>query len=624
MRLRLAFGSLCVLVVVLLIALIGNEDRSRGDGTQGRDAPSPTPRSPEPRTEAIDDAAAPPPEFGRETFDAVSAGGATGARRTLSGDLSVQESDGSMLRELDGTLTLLLWRGGQGRWHEVDVRGGKWSVAFVEGQEISAAKGRLAKRAIAPDLPRQPIPKTRHLSIVARWSLPSTLEAIDAETRRPIGAFELVKRNEWRGWDARAIHPGARNDVTVLAAAARSPYSFPESTEENAVYWVRAEGYAWQRIEVNHVVGGERTIALARSGSLRVEVVDLEPDAKLHVRLRSTEGRMRAEATARPQTSIEFDDVRPGRYLVRLERGVWAARHPPLDEIEVEVRPGNASQVTLRAAEAAKTGAVIQVGGTLRFLGDWRPSAPKVRVSGSPREIGSEATITRQANGIWRWDASIARTPTARAYVSWHGTNACHLEFPLEGIENGTQDAVLEVPAPADVVLRLRDGEDDPIELSQLEWRVTSKESVVASGAMTTQRSAQDGAFRFRAIAGRLRVYWRDPRFRRATEDPTLQRGPNTLIVRVARRIAIPIRERHAGSDLPPIPDPSFRIRREGASGWSKPRLMRTRDGLTIFVDAPGRYELRSERAGFAPALVGWTVSQGETNEPVVLDYKRE
>lgn len=544
-----------------------------------------------------------------EMVAATEAAGWTG-KRLLRGSIVVVEQDGRTRKKLSGTLTLIVWNGGAGTFKDVVVRDGLWATEINNDRSVSARRARLGDRVAAVTFAKTRPPKDGRIDLSARWRMPSVLVVVDAQLKRPLGDIEIARRKSWRGWDAMAVHPGMENERVLIARAERTPFQFPESSEGVQVYWIRAPEYAWTRIEIDHSVGGERQVELVRSGSLEVSVSDLPIDQRLFVRVRSAQGDVLAEAAARQASPSTFENLRAGSYVVSLERGVWKQADQELALASVTVVPGERARVTLAGDGALANAPSVMFAGTLRIERNWRVvQVPRVRMSGTPGvSMSPAARVTRESDGLWRWEVELQRASTYSATVAWDGPGACHAKFELGQFESGSQRVELEVPAPVGVILTFVDsqGRNVPVnEVDELDWLVVGSSGLRASSARRVGPSTENGVFRFRAISGALHVHLLGSRFLSPTSKVALKPGANSARVELHLRPAIRLRERESGRDLPETSGARVAVRRVGEARWrtrSAGLLTRQESGaMTVYVDSPGTYDIVVERGRYKP-----------------------
>ena len=71
--------------------------------------------------------------------------------------------------------------------------------------------------------------------------------------------------------------------ICKVATNAASPVLLPGLARKmrTIAHWVRAPGYAWERLDVDPGAGGTRTVELGPGGSLVVDVLGARPDRHL-------------------------------------------------------------------------------------------------------------------------------------------------------------------------------------------------------------------------------------------------------------------------------------------------------------------------------------------------------
>jgi hypothetical protein len=201
----------------------------------------------------------------------------------VSGTLRVFASDGTLVRPKRGTVTV--WFRHSLDWHPQDITvvDGEWSATVpspcagvdigrveVDGNEAYVSRG------VWPDDPgRSPI------HFAAQLAKRVHLTVVDDATGAPIEGFEVrelaVYANECmplrigEGWVAKRDGTGA----FLLPAWSLDPDpEFVPGVQwtPKRSFWVKAEGYAWARVDSDFDRGGDVVARLRPASSLRVQL----------------------------------------------------------------------------------------------------------------------------------------------------------------------------------------------------------------------------------------------------------------------------------------------------------------------------------------------------------------
>ena len=538
-----------------------------------------------------------------------------GVPTELSGTVVVVDSGGAEYSRESGTLDLVLWRGAIGLRHDVAVEEGRWTTRIPGGVLLGVSSARLRNRIAAIDHGKAPVPESGFLALRARWVSPLVLRVTD-EAGSDLREIEIVRRKHGSNVDARLVHPGAATAWRAVRSAVASPIEFPPSTT-TATYWVRAPGYAWQRMQLYHRSGGEFRLRLQRAGRLEIAIPGPAARNGAVLRLRGagvTTGPPVAVVAVDRRELLSLDHLPPNRYTVSAELGPWSAPRR-LAFAETEVVAGATVRVSL-VPESRRSAPPLPLAGSLVVPPTWGIAKPIVGLQAKGNR-SRQIKASRLASTEWRWDAGQVVPGPHTVTIRLSPDASQWFEFRLNVNEGGDRSARLVIPEPADVILTTVDEvSGQPVVVQGLEWHVSVRSGVV-SGSHWAVRRERDGLFRFRAPVGRLRILLNDPRYAvsRLTE-PALRPGRNPRKLLLRPRPGIRITFRDGETIVPAETDVTVEALDGGPT-----RGFVVSDGtrMTVFVPGPGRYRLKIGKIAGYRTIAPQTVQVGDREKKDVV-----
>ena len=271
----------------------------------------------------------------------------------VEGQLVVVDGEGGEHRGVSGWLQLRQPGLPDAPGRRVLVAGGRFRAWLAERGPIAVVGGYTTdgahQRPVLSDSTVYELPEEGVLEVRALWTPDSILYVRDALTGAELDELQIVTGIDRYG---DRLHPGRR--PSGAAEPARSPVRLPWNYGQ-LPYWVRAPGYAWGFVKIDHDVGGERELRLVRGGTLDVHLVGLDPSTKTVVRVLpggAGERRVLAELAPTPEGAATFAGLPPGPYRVAAEIG--RPIDPPvlLAEDAVELAAGATEAVVLELRPA--------------------------------------------------------------------------------------------------------------------------------------------------------------------------------------------------------------------------------------------------------------------------------
>lgn len=241
------------------------------------------------------------------------------------GSVVIVDENGVEHRKEAGTFLAMFGTSAQDvQQREMTFENGAWSLRIPKGNSLGFATlvsgGRTALLSEAGVLHPGPDP----IELRGRWLKRGRLRVLDAITKRDLRDIELRYSDHTRG-DGNWTHPGDSNELDSILHFAASPFDLPERTRVTE-YWLHVAGYAWTRVDFDHLTGGERTVELVVPASVNVSIKGAIAPPGALVRLYpsktvsfSKEAAVCVHAAVNGATTI--DDLTPGEYVASIEVG---------------------------------------------------------------------------------------------------------------------------------------------------------------------------------------------------------------------------------------------------------------------------------------------------------------
>ena len=484
--------------------------------------------------------------------------------------------------------------GGGGGTYPLEVREGRWALELTGSRDgrldgtleiLSCTLGGRAAEPLAEFADELPFPASGSLALEVRW-LPELLLHVRArDTGRELEAVFLYESQA--RYASGRFHPGAIGEEEgsevgpspVHIAAAERAWRFAR------VFYARSPGYAWGRVELLPLAGGEVELVLERASELTLTIVAAARDPATRVRLFQAGEHPDSD---RPDdylderldeaSSFRVQDLPPGAYVAEARLGRESS--VLLGATRVEIVAGRRAEAVLELAPPPSA-ARVPLEGTLVLPADWDLARFTLSFeregTGKARRLGdSELTPELGAPDRFRW--RFPDVPPGRYRVSLFELGFVAL---VDTGPTGTREALVVVPPPCEVRVRCVDAHDGSVvRAAKVRWSWKP----LSYGTEGSFDEAQD-AWLLRAPRGwtQLQAHDRDHEF--ATQRVELRPGTNEFTLRMNRylRLVLTLRD---GAEL---------------VAWRPSRLARleTLDGqeagygeLELCVTAPGDYVL--------------------------------
>jgi len=340
-------------------------------------------------------------------------------------------------------------------------------------------------------------------------------------------------------------------------------------------YRVAAAGYAATRVSVPEDAEQPVRVTLHRAGSLDVHLVNLRPDSGARIVLRS-DGERRRSVEPAESGPTTLSGIAHGAYDVHVAIEPWFRAPFVLGEAKVRVPAGGREAVTIRLRDPPPPG--VPFAGTIVIPDAWGDVNPDMSVFCQDGPTARHTSLERHGS---RWSAG--RVPPDRYHVR---VKPFGMQVAFDVGAGGLEDARIEIPPPADVIVRVRDAEDRPVPGAELDWYVPPGHTY-----MTVRPNPEDGLFRFRAPQGRLVLEPEAIGFDSGARLVRVRPGRNKIRLRIRRLTTVRVRFRRDGEVKERPPGVFVRVEPVGHEGKYL-GVNTTSTDRTITMSTPGRYRV--------------------------------
>jgi hypothetical protein len=577
------------------------------------------------------------------------------------GSIAVLEEDGTRYVPRQGTIRIWGYTGmGPPERCLGRIVEGEWSVVLRSwcrdlqvGRLLLDGREAFVSKASSNKLPAG----ASDLAVEARW-LPSTwLRVVDRRTGDELKDIEVMAGGGER------LHPGADRsegpDNRTRAASSPvllTPWRRAGWGEEAGLqsWWVRADGYAWGKVDLDLGAGGEREIRLVPGGGLMVEIDGRVGCESEMLRIRP-EGMDRFFAVQEHLTkaagSLHLESLPSGAYEVTLEchddrqRECWGMRA----RRTVNVVAGETASVRIEPDEVLVPVPVqalprVSVRGTLTIPSSWSqqmrsPLYPMLVLKrleqkedreffrdvariplGAPqdRSLDEDSELVEQKARTLMWEARDLQPGSYAAFVLPFGHSHA---FTLDS--HGPDAVAIEIPPCAEVEVRLVEGGTGLSVPGSVGW--LQRHPAARMPENFVPADSETGLARFQAAIGRITLLVHAPGWTvESSYDVDVQLGANSFEIELWRHARIELVFMDGNTTVPAWAKPTS----EDLSGnlvrheLDLHELMQS--GRTILGFAqPGRYRIAvAEHPDFEPIPIQ-EVEVGSEERAVVIQLMR-
>ncbi len=344
-------------------------------------------------------------------------------RITLAGTITLLDEQGVEHVSEDGTFDLVLLAGDSGFSQEVAVTGGRWNTVIPKRTEDGRIDslgvdgivlGERSAFMVEGPFYRFPIPADRFLALRVRRSAHVLLHVQDRESGRELDTIELFDATHSRESND---HPGIVEASAILHVGSSPIPLTPDGDGFRRNYCARSPGYAWGRIEVDLMKGGERLLQLDPGGDLEVSIIGGERDPGTFLRVYRQDGRWERvvyESELGDMELVSIESLPAGRCAVRAEIGYWFREPVIVGKTEASIVPRGHVEITL-ALKAPETVPFVPLEGILVLPTEWEQDDFSISAKLLGTALGgmedhltiSEWEMTALDPGVYRWTAGL-------------------------------------------------------------------------------------------------------------------------------------------------------------------------------------------------------------------------
>lgn len=536
----------------------------------------------------------------------------------------------------DGRFTAQWHRGAEFERRTVEVLGGRWSLELPPDIALMVRDLVLAGAPVSLQQTEFAVPPDRFLLLRGEARQGVLLHIVSAVDGRALDELDVWPSDG--AFPTELRHPGAEPKGAPIVRGGASPVTLPARAHAlgaDCQYFVRAPGFAWGTIVIDHSGGGERTLSLQPACALVVELIGnadwLQPEVRLWP---PDASEWDAYPVAQLPPDVEaravFEALPPGTYLASVERG-WAERRVSYGSASITLAPGDRMRLPIEVELPAKPVAVA-VAGTLTLPSAWDRAGLKLAFGG---EGDTELWLPHERDVPLTEMARLADSPEGAERFAWTvalpNAGSYRLEvFPLlvrELLEvpvGGLAGVEVVVPALADVEVLVTDvASGEEVQVESLHWSTPPIDGIGATPLYTAVREPGHQRVRFRAPAGGVRVLpialalspedW-EGRF-------TVAPGANRLELRVQRQFGVRFTFLDGEATVPW--DWGWGVSAHQVGGEARDT---GRSIGTLWFKRPGMYELRAEDIPGYRSIDGatFTVVDGDTLVDVTVKLTRD
>jgi len=423
---------------------------------------------------------------------------------------------------------------------EIAFEKGAWSLRIPKGGFLGFFKLVVGGREAA--LPRQSRPMqpgTDPIEVRGQWLKRGRLHVVDAVTKQDLRDIEVRYADGWRAnpdW----THPGDYKDMSVLHMAV-SPFDLPERLNITP-YWLHVAGYAWTRVDFDHLVGGERTVELVAPASVDVSIAGGSAPAGACVRLYSKQQvsyafEARVSVKAAPSGATRIDELEPGHYFACIETGDDDSRQR-LGETPVDLVADQIANVTVTIDASKLDVPMVHLFGTLSLPAGYVDAVTTDlslwREGGEPQRITLKAKAMTPVGGnelVRSWDAGSVPAGVWGANVRpAMYRQVIHAESP------GELRVEINVPRMVTVSIDISDAATgEALVPEHIMWSDARIEGLSRGFSSPVQPLATKGTYRFEAPAGAVRLSCDTKGYAAYEQDLELRDEPVALHIKLQR-----------------------------------------------------------------------------------------
>jgi hypothetical protein len=521
------------------------------------------------------------------------------AGATLHGTIVAIDESGQEQKELDGAFKLHWMEGKEARTVDVAVKGGRFTSEVppsgnlaVDDVVLGDRIGRLADSVME-------IPASGEVALHVRLIPASTLKVVDASTRAELDGIEVVYDvDAFAG--AERLAPRGDGDTRPVVSGKRSPVVMPP-LEGTPRCWVHVKGYAWNLVEVQQLVGGEREVALTPGGTLAITFLQMpeRDDLVVVVRNESTEKSFKAPITA---ATRELADVDPGRCTVEVGIAAQARDWSALASLPCDVHAGETTraEIVLRDIPSAPRVARVPFRGlvvgadarlTMKLVARLSSLDPAQQVAGPDRFTTKPLLRDPARPDAWSFDFGTILPGKKLVTVE-----PLQVHQVFEVGPEGQIDARIDLPALGEIEVAVTDAVTGAaLANAGVSWRSASHPMADDDVPQSAETAGDPPVARFLAPLGPIKVSCWPDSYSHAERDVEVLTSLQKVDLSVQHEQYVRVVFRQRSANVPIDPDTMEFALLDSAGknhqvGWAKEYET---GALKLIVDDPGDYTLR-------------------------------
>lgn len=389
----------------------------------------------------------------------------------VSGQFILTDCFGQEHASLNGEFELIFKRDGERQTLAVPVDRGAFSFAVPDPSDFFVYEMKLADREVSLELEKELSGShdDQRLLLTARDQCEVRLDVLDAVTRRHLTGVEIWGDGELDS-SAKALPDIGGHEL--ISGAGSSPVTLPEVDLDWGTvrsYWVRSEGYAWARVNVDHTRTGDQVVLLKRGGALSVRVEGLEGAMQggvqtyLHLE-RFSDGELLAHAPLESSLRHKWESVPSGPYRVSVNLGAFWRESLSLGSAEVTLTASEDASLVIKVDPPNIPLGPVAVHGVVRAHEHWRQKGFSLAFYGIGETELWEGDVDSIAfkelkpdptdPDLLRWSSELPREGTWQVAVRNLGV---HTDFSASLAY--TPLVELSIPEPSSLSIHVRDAE---------------------------------------------------------------------------------------------------------------------------------------------------------------------
>ena len=391
----------------------------------------------------------------------------------VKGTLTLTDCIGQEVKNLDGRFTVFTRVDGERMEIVVEIRRGEFEFRMADPSSLYASdlivEGRDVALEWSPEV--MSLLGSPTLALKAREQCEVRLVVRDAKTGAHLKGLEI-----WADSDIGDLQMLLPNLDDHIAEDAASPYTLPQvdlDWDGERLYWVRAEGYAWEKGRGDHMGTGDYVLRLRPGADMTVIVEGLRGGSlnghDPYLNLWSVEDEeVVADWCEAPPFTHRWEGVPPGHYLVLYNLDWHPSESPLLGSREVNLQAGEVATVTIEPVLPELPFGPVVASGTVRAGEYWRekgfslyfvPLGETERWA-TQRERLYLRDLTPDASDpdLLRWSTELCCEGSWQVVVA-----PCRVHEDFDISASGIEGIELSIGDPAELSLLLKDAQTGEI-----------------------------------------------------------------------------------------------------------------------------------------------------------------